>query len=283
MARVFTPDTPPQPWKFNPALVDPAFAWYWRKDLILAMPFWELEGTVRDYSGRDNHGVLSGAPEWKTDDRGPHIDFPEAAKYLDVADNPSLDDMDELTIVVQMLVRSLGGNNQGRILDKDGGTNDHDHGWMTRCNTQNRLQFGKNFNTGNWDVVSGPNIFTFDVWTKIAIVANMNTGLVLFYKDGSKFSQDATLQTGPANASSTDLRIGGRPTDNNRDFDGLMNGISVWRGLATPGEIAQLHGDLGGPFRTAPSRVGFVAVAAAPVSATFAGGYESLIEVRQTA
>jgi hypothetical protein len=202
--------------------------------LELALPIWESSGNkVYDYSGNQNNSsTFYGGPEWKP---GGGIDLPGIDNWIDIphSDSIDMDGVGAVTIVVGLRLYGWGQGNQGRIVDKDGGTAARNHGWAFFPNINSAQQngdpvFAVNAIEANWNMNGSAGLFELNKDLIVGVSWNKDSHC-RFFKNGQFHSADATYHTSTINGSGATYpaRIGARP-DGARELDGRIYFIYVF-------------------------------------------------------
>ena len=199
-----------------------------------------VNSAISDVSGSGHHGVLY-TGDVAVDKSvpgavGTALDFDAVNDYVQISDSADLNlTSGEYTLVAWIYPRTFGQNQQGRIIDHGGGTGD---GWSFHVHGGGAVTQGLNLqvnNTGS-GYVSSPNVISLNTWQQVAV--SVSGGNASFYVNGQLAGTRSGLPAPLARA--LPVRIGMRPSDTNRDFDGLIDEVSVWGRALTQGEIDQI-------------------------------------------
>ena len=90
--------------------------------------WWRLNGNAEDSSGNNNHGTLSGDPQWVVGKIGGALEFDGVDDHVDCGNDPSLDITGPVTIAAWVYPTGSGSSNYPRIVDKSDGTGGADPG-----------------------------------------------------------------------------------------------------------------------------------------------------------
>jgi len=199
---------------------------HWTKD--------EGSGTlVLDASGNGNVGMLVNNPSWTVGRIDGALDFDGLDDHVQVADRTNLDIASDLTIAAWIFPRTLGTNDQGRIVDK--ASHDGTGGYVFRLNSANRIGFQQSGVVAGVD--SGDNAISLNAWNHVTAVVESGT-LVTLYVDGA-FVGSGTLSS-PITANNKSLRIGIRH-DGGQAFDGIIDDLRVYERAIPVSEINELY------------------------------------------
>jgi len=216
--------------------------------------FWLMNeangGGVMDVTPNRNHGIITGAT-WRGGEKsGSALNFDGASgERVDMGDVLNFAGSTTLTIIAKIYLHSFGENNQGRIIDKDGGTGSNNWGWALGVDGggNDRLNLRINATTGLWNMESNNGVLSTDVWVVAAVAWDAPISAE-FYIDGETAGADTSQQTGSINSNTHPLRIGTRASDENREFDGIIEYVLVWDRTLTPEEIRSHYKDPYGMF-----------------------------------
>jgi len=203
-------------------------------------------GAVLDSSGFSNAGTLTNGPAWITGLFGKALSFDGTDDRIGCGASSSLANIFSGggTIIAWVYIDTYTANNSSYVVCKYGAT----QGWILwlRNDTghENSLQFTRYFSSqyGYW-MASGD--ISTGQWHQLAAtyddtsVANVPT----IYVNGRAVGIDeSTSPSGTANdESSQALTIAGRPTDNLRNLDGVIDHVLLFDRALSASEIAWLH------------------------------------------
>jgi len=187
-----------------------------------------------DWSGSDNHGVLSGDPQWTQGYHGGALDFDGSDDYVTAGNNRIPTGPASFTITAWIFPRA----HQDDIITWWGrsGTADNANGFRLMSGGQIRHYFWGN----DYDIVTGD---LAGQWSHLALV-HEGTGNRKFYLNGIEIQGTyAGTQQAP-DVQQTDVYIGARAPDNTEYFHGLIDDVRIYdRALEAP-EIAEtMRGD----------------------------------------
>lgn len=211
---------------------------------------WKLDETsgttAADSSGNGYNGT------WNGDAAVPSVagqidtamDFDGTDDYIEIADNNDLDlNSGNFSVFAWIYPRTFGENSQGRIIDHDGGVGP---GWSLHINDSGCLNAESlvfqidGSCTSQGGTVSNANTITLNTWQYVGVTMDDATDTMIFYVDGEVVGTNATVTNNP-DANTSSIRIGLRPSDLNRDFDGYIDDVRVYNRTLSAQEIQQLY------------------------------------------
>ena len=233
---------------------------------------WEKGGNkIYDLSGNNNNSdAFAGTTAWKTGESGSCLDFPGLNNWANIPHSSSID-MDGIgtvTIITGIRLYGWGENNQGRIVDKDGGTAARSHGYtffphILSNNLIGDPVFAVNATDLNWNMNGSAGFFELNKDIIVAVSWDKDSHC-RFFKDGIFHSAAVSYHTSAINGSGAvyPCRIGVRP-DGTRELDGRIYFLYVFNEAFTDQQIAQLsanpYGLIADPYQI--ETLGFVAAA----------------------
>lgn len=145
-----------------------------------------------------------------------------------------------MTISAWIKPNSLGGNNEGRIIDTTTATNTA-NGFAFRLNTNNRASIRINAST---DVVTSNGVITIGQWQHVLVTVNA-TGRVTHYVNGVQTGTPANTGSLSALTSINSLCIGARAGDGtcntDRTFNGSISEVIIFDRVLTAQEVGMLY------------------------------------------
>jgi hypothetical protein len=201
--------------------------------------FDENTGTLAgDASGNGNTGTLTNGPTWTTGKLGKAINFDGANDYVTMGDPTALKLAGAFTISAWIYPESFGGNSRGRIVDKNSGFIAGYLLDLDNFNTTNGIAVAVN---DGFSATSRSRIFsnavTLNKWQHI--IALFDGTNVTVYNNGVSVGASQTL-TVPTSGTDNFV-IGGRTTDNTRNFDGYIDEVRVYNRALSGTEITNLY------------------------------------------
>jgi len=233
---------------YNNSIVDPdaeriKHIWNWWVNnsyqfeslTVLNMPF-EANGTsdsAIDYSGSENHGVITGATFNLT---GGHdgfgaYEFDGSGQYINLGDDDRFDLIGNWTLSSWILVES--GTNGERMIIAKGAFGDGYYEY--RVSNVDTLQTWVNEFTPQSTTATGTNVDD-NQWHHV--VTTYNSTHVSIYLDGSL--EIATSVTGTITTNTGDLQISGRE-NNNFDFEGTIDEVTIWNRSLSQAQILEIY------------------------------------------
>jgi hypothetical protein len=158
-----------------------------------------------------------------------HLDFDGQNDYVVITDNDvvGLDGLSQVTFSFWISPRSLGQSDQGRVLDKGGGSA-LGSGFTIALNPSAGVNLNVNSVVGDWSASSNVGVIALDIWQHVAVVYDGSLGNVEFYVDGV-FAGSDPIQGGTSIiGNDQNLVIGARSTDLARQFDGSIDTVRIW-------------------------------------------------------
>ncbi len=205
---------------------------------------WTFDGkdmtpNVRDSSTQGNHGGLQNQnPTTTTIGKiGQGTRFDGVDDHISMGAPSNLNITGPITISAWVYPRSFGGNSRGRIVDKDGAATAGYLFLVDNFNVSNGFSFMVNTTVIPDSRFSAPNAITLNAWQHV--VASFNGTTVTLYKDGVA-SNGAQTMNAPASGVDNFV-IGGRTTDNARNFDGTIDEVRVYNRALSADEVQRLY------------------------------------------
>lgn len=207
--------------------------------------------TLRDWSGRANHGTLTSmdpGTDWVLSGGNRALDVDATDDLIDCGSGQSLDDLPQLTASAWIYPRSAGGGGFGRIIDKSAGLGPTD-GWILNCDNGgagDRVTFNSDSGAVVMYRASDDGALVFNrlqfiavTWdggvaasgVHIYVVSNGSVVEVTYsdFANGTSRDSDATAS----------LKLGNSATAN-RGFDGLIVETLVHNRILGLSELARL-------------------------------------------
>jgi len=199
--------------------------------------YWPLDegGGVAavDGSGNGNTGALTNGPVWAVGQIEGAVEFDGVDDYLEVADSDSLDIASDLTISAWIYPRTLGANDQGRIVDK--ASQDGTVGYVFRMNSASRIGMQQSGIVGGID--SSDNAIILNAWNHVVGVVQSGIDVTL-YANGMVVGTGSLTSAIAANTKS--LRIGIRH-DGGQAFNGIIDEVRIYDQALTAAEVDALY------------------------------------------
>ncbi len=218
---------------YNAGLMIPNLVGHWKLD--------ETSGdTAHDYSGNDNHGVLTNmsGTEWTTGKIGGALEFDGSNDEVIIADDDVLDDTDQLTMAAWVYAHTLDNLPRGPLSKRVTHSSQYSYSMFfygsdrlnVDINTQNnRFACPTAFNEGQWYhlVVAFDGNLASSVRTKV-------------YVNGSLFHTAYETSSSIPNLNSP-LVIGQLNGNTSGFFDGLIDDVRIYDRTLTSSEIQTLY------------------------------------------
>lgn len=208
---------------------------------------WSFENNCLDGAG-SNDCTLFGNAGFSAGQVGQGLLLDGADDYAQVGDNVNigLDGATEASWLWWMQPDTLGQNNQGRPIDKAGGSG-VDSGYAINLSNGNALELQVNRDGGE-PLPKANNIVTLNELHHYAVTWDSVTGISKFYKNGVLVHTDNSYVDGAIRGNAHPLKIGQRATDSNRDFDGLIDELRVYDIALSDAEVLSVYNaELGAP------------------------------------
>ncbi|MFC1678479.1 LamG domain-containing protein [Patescibacteria group bacterium] len=204
---------------------------------VLELKFDEKQGnTAYDTSGQGNDGQLgllasqsSSSPSWARGKPGNALEFDGSNDHIRISDHTSLDVTTSFTMSAWVYPHTLGGNDNGRIIDKTYSGN----GYMLLMEDTNR--FGVQYSGGAAGIYSNNNVITLNEWNHLTAVIDSGGDGVSFYRNS--ITVGGGTMGGVVDQNDGELWIGLRH-DWGRAFDGLIDQVRIYNYERTPAQIA---------------------------------------------
>lgn len=176
-----------------------------------------------------NNGVASGGYSWAAGKFGPAGNFDGSTGKVSCGGTGPLDLPNiGISIVAWIYERTAGGGGFGRVIDK--GTS-----YSLSWNSGKLAFVVSGINTPNTTTI------TSNVWHQFVATADVASGLYKLYLDG-KLDASGTGVTGIASTATVAV-IGGRASDNLRNWDGLIDHVRIYPFALTQSQIARLYAE----------------------------------------
>jgi len=190
--------------------------------------WWRLDGNANDSSGNNNHGTLSGNPQWVAGKIGGALEFDGTDVYIDCGNGPSLDITGEITIAAWIYPTGDGNSDFPRIVDKSSGLSSTGPGY--KIYLRGADNYIVTLSVGGADRISSSSI-VFNTWNYMALII---TGTQWrFFLNGTWEQWNETALPSSVNNS---LSIGTGSTAD-RHFEGLMDDVRIYNRALTEEEV----------------------------------------------
>jgi hypothetical protein len=209
------------------AVGDPSLVGWWRLDEWAG-------GTAVDYSGGDNHGTITGDPQWVDGYAGGALEFDGNEDLVETA-YPGVTGTDSRTVSAWIRTETTGEI-------ASWGTNSTGQKWIFRVQASNgingaiRIEVNGGYQVGMTDLRDGQ-------WHHVAGVltddGTPDVTEISLYVDGEQELISANQSTAIDTAASGNVRIGEAPW-HNRPFTGLIDDVRIYNKALTQDEIKQV-------------------------------------------
>jgi hypothetical protein len=192
--------------------------------------WWTLDDNAEDSSGNNNHGTLSGDPQWVVGKIGGALEFDGVDDHVDCGNDSSLDITGPITIAAWIYPTGSGSSNYPRIVDKSDGTGGADPGYKLY------LRAAENYlvtlSAGGVFLNSSSSV-ELNAWNYVAFITD-GSQRKLFLNGSWEEWEESALPL----SSSNSLFIGNSPAGA-RHFEGTIDDVRVYNIALTPEEIQQ--------------------------------------------
>ena len=226
-----------------------------RAQAVHVAGLWHFDGSYLDSSGNNNNGTPSGGVaftnNFKFGDPGgaDAVNFDGSSGYVDIADSPSLDITDTLTLEAWIKPNNFNkpsdqGDGNIYIISKDNagarsyglGVSDPSQGGTVSCGGPGPHAFMIVFTGGGVYIACAEKPLTLGVWHHLAGTYDKDTGNVDIYVDG--VLDGTAAGSGAINVGAADLEIGAREYPGYRAFfNGVIDEARVWNRTLAAAEI----------------------------------------------
>ncbi len=192
--------------------------------------------TAKDSSGLDNHGTLFG-PEWVDDGKiGAALKFDGADDYIDCGNDPSLDLLDNLTIVVW--VNHQAGNDGYIMMKNDSSDGVRQYGFLDYPSTCVGINFYCETAGGRSDLCFAGSGVDDNQWHHIAFIIDYPN--VTIFIDG-EIHDTRKL---PSNMKSVDSSLWiGKRKPNNFPFRGIIDEVGIFNVSLSADDVKRIMND----------------------------------------
>lgn len=204
-----------------------------QRGLVLDLPMNEGSGEeVKDRSKHQNHGTIQGGATWD----GNELDFDGGADHIEIADSPSLNPTDKITILAWVRVDSVGDIPHMAFVSKgteSGGANDAWRVWYNSNSNQLQAQVI----IDGTAYVSGANGFVAGEYILVGLRYDRQTVEVIMNGKFAGTSHPSAI--GSLSVSSEVLRIGRGHTT--KYMDGVIKKVKIYNRALSMEELRALY------------------------------------------
>lgn len=206
------------------------------RGLIAAYPFFEGSGgTLRDVSGRQNHGTVD-APAWTLGPRGWVLDFDGVDDFVDLG-QPSVLDFSGTDSFSISLWTNLDSNSSSTLISSWGGNNP----WIIlRTQDTDDTHFRLRDSSGNDNSADWGDQISTGSWTHVVGTHDGDTQTVKLYVDTDLKAQNQNTNS-TNDLVQTDWHIGNRAFENSENTDGAISDVRFFNRTLLPGAVKYLH------------------------------------------
>ena len=196
---------------------------------------YKFDQNANDSSGNNNHGTLSGNPQWVTGEIGGALQFDGRNDYVDCGNDSSLNMTGAITISAWIYPAGSGASSTfPRIVDKSDGTGGGDPGYKVYLRAEENYVVTV---SGGGTYMSSSSAAVLNAWNYVAF-AITGTQWKLCLNGVWQEWDESTLPS----LSSNPLFIGNSPAGE-RLFDGIIDDVRIYNRALTAAEIAWLAGE----------------------------------------
>lgn len=204
--------------------------------------YWGLDdgsGTsATDSSTNGNTGTLTNSPTWTTGQIGGAVNFDGTDDHITAGAPTSLNMTGAMTVSAWIYPETFGGGGgKGRIVDKDGNATTGFIFAVDNVTVASGFAFMVNTTVAP-RFLGAANTITLNTWQHVTATLDGNK-IATLYKNGMKVAS-ASVSEFPTTGSNNFV-IGGRTTDNARNFDGSIDELHVYNRALSADEVLQLY------------------------------------------
>ncbi|MFZ1719720.1 MAG: LamG domain-containing protein [Candidatus Moraniibacteriota bacterium] len=203
--------------------------------------YWKLDDasgtTATDSSTNANSGTLTNGPTWTTGQINSGIDFDGTDDHVTMGDATALKLTGAFTTSAWIYPQSFGGGSRGRIIDKLGGASSGYIFFIDNSNLTNGIEICvNNCNYPSTNARGVANAVTLNTWQHF--VASFDGTNVTLYKNGASLGSQSLSAP---NSGIANFAIGGKTSANDRNFDGYIDEVRVYKRALSADEVSQLY------------------------------------------
>lgn len=204
--------------------------------------YWGLDdgsGTsATDSSTNGNTGTLTNGPTWTTGQIGGAVNFDGTDDHITAGAPTALNMTGAMTVSAWIYPETFGGGGgKGRIIDKDGNATTGFIFAVDNVTVASGFAFMVNTTVAP-RFLGAANTITLNTWQHVTATLDGNK-IATLYKNGMKVAS-ASVSEFPTTGSNNFV-IGGRTTDNARNFDGSIDEVRVYNRALSADEVGQLY------------------------------------------
>ena len=198
------------------------------------MAYYPLDNDANDVSANNNHGTLSGDPQWVSGAIGEALEFDGIDDHVDCGNDPSLDITGPITIGAWVYPTGPGSSSYPRIVDKSDGTGGADPGYKLYLRSADNYLV--TLSAGGAYLNSSISA-TLDDWNYVALVTD-GTQRKLFLNGVWEVWDESALPV----SSSNPLFIGDSPAGS-RPLQGRIDEVTIYNRALSEPEVRFIAGE----------------------------------------
>ena len=198
------------------------------------MAYYPLDNDANDASANNNHGTLSGDPQWVLGAIGEALEFDGIDDHVDCGNDPSLDITGPITIGAWVYPTGSGSSNYPRIVDKSDGTGGADPGYKMYLRSADNYLV--TLSAGGVYLNSSISA-TLDDWNYVAFVTD-GTHRKLYLNGVWEVWDEIALPV----SSSNPLFLGDSPAGS-RPLNGIIDEVTIYNRALSEPEVRFIAGE----------------------------------------
>ena len=198
------------------------------------MAYYPLDNDANDVSANNNHGTLSGDPQWVLGAIGEALEFDGIDDHVDCGNDPSLDITGPITIGAWVYPNGSGSSSYPRIVDKSDGTGGADPGYKMYLRSADNYLV--TLSAGGVYLNSSISA-TLDDWNYVAFVTD-GTQRKLFLNGVWEIWDESALPV----SSSNPLFLGDSPAGS-RPLNGIIDEVTIYNRALSEPEVRFIAGE----------------------------------------
>jgi hypothetical protein len=196
--------------------------------------YYSFDNDANDASGNNNHGTLSGDPQWVAGKIGGALQFDGVDDHVDCGNDPSLDITGPITIAAWVYPTGGGSSNYPRIVDKSDGTGGADPGYKMYLRVADNYLVTLSAGGVFLNSSSSANL---NAWNYVVFVTD-GTQRKLYLNGAWEIWEESALPL----TSSNPLFIGNSPAGA-RHFEGIIDEVVIYNRALSEPEVRFIAGE----------------------------------------
>jgi hypothetical protein len=198
------------------------------------MAYYPLDNDANDVSANNNHGTLSGDPQWVSGAIGEALEFDGIDDHVDCGNDPSLDITGPITIGAWVYPIGPGSSSYPRIVDKSDGTGGADPGY--KLYLRSAQDYLVTLSAGGVFINSSISAILND-WNYVAFVTDGSQRKLFLNGVWEVWDESALPVT-----SSNPLFLGNSPAGS-RPFNGIIDEVTIYNRALSEPEVRFIAGE----------------------------------------